>query len=193
MKKQNRELTGKEKRQIKKLVVSLCANYDKEYGCLPLDCDCYMFGICYTNSALCKYFQSSVIPNDAELEAVFNGTPITVCKQCGKPITLTCKCYGKTFEAKRSNTPFCPPNCRAKFYRQEAAENRSRECVCENCGVAFTTTRTDVKYCCDDCRVEANRKKMRMERYAAMKAAKAEPVLQEIPSVGNTEQKQKTA
>lgn len=28
MRKQNRELTGKEKRQIKKLVVSLCANYD---------------------------------------------------------------------------------------------------------------------------------------------------------------------
>ena len=35
----NRELTGKEKRQIKKLITSLCASYDKEYGCLPLDCD----------------------------------------------------------------------------------------------------------------------------------------------------------
>ena len=44
----NRELTGKEKRQIKKLITSLCASYDKEYGCLPLDCDCPMFGICYT-------------------------------------------------------------------------------------------------------------------------------------------------
>ena len=40
-----RELTGKEKRQIKKLITSLCASYDKEYGCLPLDCDCPMFGI----------------------------------------------------------------------------------------------------------------------------------------------------
>ena len=29
-----RELTGREKRQIKKLVTSHCANYDKEYGCL---------------------------------------------------------------------------------------------------------------------------------------------------------------
>ena len=36
MTKTYRELTGKEKRQIKKLVVSKCANYDKEYGCLPL-------------------------------------------------------------------------------------------------------------------------------------------------------------
>ena len=34
-----RELTGREKQRIKKLVTSLCANYDKEYGCLPLDCD----------------------------------------------------------------------------------------------------------------------------------------------------------
>lgn len=107
----------------------------------------------------------------------------------GKPFTLTCKCCGKAFESKRSNTLFCSPNCRAKFYRQEAAENRRRECVCENCGVTFTTTRTDVKYCCDDCGVEANRK-MRMERYVAKKAAKAEPVLQEIPSAGETEQKQ---
>ena len=32
-----RELTGREKQRIKKLVTSLCANYDKEYGCLPLD------------------------------------------------------------------------------------------------------------------------------------------------------------
>ena len=44
MTKTYRERTGKEKRQIKKLVVSKCANYDKEYGCLPLDCECYMFG-----------------------------------------------------------------------------------------------------------------------------------------------------
>ena len=35
MTKTYRELTGKKKRQIKKLVVSKCANYDKEYGCLP--------------------------------------------------------------------------------------------------------------------------------------------------------------
>ncbi len=30
---QNRELTGREKQRIKKLITSLCANYDKEYGC----------------------------------------------------------------------------------------------------------------------------------------------------------------
>ena len=79
-----RELTGREKQRIKKLVTSLCANYDKEYGCLPLDCDCPMLGICFTNSALCRYFRKSVLPEDAGLEAVFTQTPTTHCKQCGK-------------------------------------------------------------------------------------------------------------
>lgn len=56
MTKANRELTAREKQRIKKLIVSTCANYDKEYGCLPLDCDCPMFGIYYTNSGLCTGF-----------------------------------------------------------------------------------------------------------------------------------------
>lgn len=80
-----RELTGREKQRIKKLVTSLCANYDKEYGCLPLDCNCPMLGICFTNSTLCRYFRKSVLPEDAGLEAVFTQTPTTHCKQCGKP------------------------------------------------------------------------------------------------------------
>ncbi|MEY8282034.1 recombinase family protein [Oscillospiraceae bacterium 52-8] len=97
----------------------------------------------------------------------------------GKPFKLTCKCCGEEFESKRSNTLFCGPNCRAKFYRQEAAESRNRECVCENCGSTFTTTRSDTKYCSDSCRAAANRR-MQKERNAAKRAAKAEPVLQEI-------------
>ena len=84
MTKTYRELTGKEKRQIKKLVTSLCANYDKKYGCLPLDCECYMFGICHTNSALCKWFRNALLPTEPELQAVFEPRPLTECKQCGK-------------------------------------------------------------------------------------------------------------
>lgn len=30
-----RELTREEKAVIRKLVTGLCANYDREYGCLP--------------------------------------------------------------------------------------------------------------------------------------------------------------
>ena len=80
---QNRELTGREKQRIKKLITSLCANYDKEYGCLPLDCDCPMFGIYYTSSALCRYFRNAVLPTDAKLQAVFRSepTPLTACRQ----------------------------------------------------------------------------------------------------------------
>ena len=89
----------------------------------------------------------------------------------GQPFKLICKCCGKEFESKRTNTMFCGPNCRTKFYRQEAAENRSRECICENCGAAFTATRKSVKYCCDACRAEANRK-MQRERNAARRAKK---------------------
>lgn len=97
----------------------------------------------------------------------------------GQTFKLTCKCCGEEFESKRSNTLFCGPNCRAKFYRKEAAESRNRECVCENCGSTFTTARSDTKYCSDACRTAANRR-MQKERNAAKRATKAEPVLQEI-------------
>ena len=84
----------------------------------------------------------------------------------GQPFKLVCKCCGEEFESTRSNTLFCGPNCRAKFYRQEAAAGRSRECVCGNCGKVFTTTRNDVKYCCEACQRKAH-SKMRYRRQQA--------------------------
>ena len=104
-----RELTGREKQRIKKLVTSLCANYDKEYGCLPLDGECYMFGICYTNSALCKYFRNAVLPTEPELEAVFQPTPLAACKQCGKRFPAN---------GKRS---YCSDACAAQARRRQTA------------------------------------------------------------------------
>ena len=38
----SRELTRQEKAAIRSLVKRWCANYDKDIGCLPLDCECYM-------------------------------------------------------------------------------------------------------------------------------------------------------
>ena len=96
----------------------------------------------------------------------------------GVPVTLTCKCCGQEFASKRTNTLFCGPNCRAKFYRQEAAESRSRACTCENCGKVFTTTRSDVKYCSDDCRYQAQIKRQGA-RKKALREAKIEPALPE--------------
>ena len=40
----SRELTRQEKAAIRSLVKRWCANYDKDAGCLPLDCECYMLG-----------------------------------------------------------------------------------------------------------------------------------------------------
>lgn len=85
----------------------------------------------------------------------------------GEPFKLTCKCCGKEFESKRSNTLFCGANCRTKYYRLEAAEERSRECVCGYCGTTFTATRSDVKYCSEDCRYKAQ-----IKRQGERKAAK---------------------
>ena len=109
MRNNHRELTGKEKRKIKKLVTSLCANYDKEYGCLPLDCDCYMFGVCYTNSALCKRFRNALLPTDPELQAVFEPQPLKVCKECGK-----------RFPAQGKRV-YCSENCAEAARRRQTA------------------------------------------------------------------------
>jgi len=92
----------------------------------------------------------------------------------GVPVTLTCKCCGQEFASKRTNTLFCGPNCQAKFYWQEAAESRSRECTCENCGKVFTTTRSDVKYCSDDCRYAAQIKRQGARKKALREAKNEE-------------------
>lgn len=109
MSKTYRELTGREKRQIKKLVTSLCANYDKEYGCLPLDCTCYMFGICYRGSALCKWFRGALLPTEPELQAVFDHQPLAICKECGKHFPI---------QGKRA---YCSEKCAEDARRKQTA------------------------------------------------------------------------
>ena len=84
----NRELTRKEKAEIRKLVVSLCANYDREHGCLPLDDSCYMLDKSWTGS-YCHYFRESVLPNNPALEALLtaDGPALKTqpCPVCGRP------------------------------------------------------------------------------------------------------------
>ena len=63
-----RELTREEKAAIRSLVVKWCANYDRACGCLPLDCECYMLGKCWTG-AYCRYFREAILPLDPALEA----------------------------------------------------------------------------------------------------------------------------
>ena len=102
----------------------------------------------------------------------------------GEPFKLTCKCCGETFEAKHSNAMFCDNNCRAKYYRQEAAERRRRDCTCENCGTVFTTTRNNVKYCCTRCQRQVNSRKQKERE--AMKRKQATVSADEAPNPADT-------
>lgn len=112
MAKTERELTVPERRSIRKLVTGNCANYDKEYGCLPLDCECPMLGICYTNSAMCRYFRKSVLPNDPALEAALQALPTKRCQHCGKPFPVSGRrvyCSDKCADGARKSRPL--PEC----------------------------------------------------------------------------------
>ncbi|WP_190240603.1 cysteine-rich VLP protein [Pelotomaculum schinkii] len=93
-----RELTRSERAAIRRLVVGMCANYDPEYGCLPLDCPCYMLNKWWTG-AYCKYFQNAVLPLDSVLEAKLTGTNAAfsqkICPVCGAafiPVTSQAYC-----------------------------------------------------------------------------------------------------
>ena len=86
-----RELTRSEKRAIRALVTKWCANYDRDVGCLPLDCPCYMLEKCWTR-ALCRYFRDAVLPLDPALEAtLLTAGPMPgykACPICGRPVPL---------------------------------------------------------------------------------------------------------
>ena len=114
MAKTERELTVPERRSIWKLVTGSCANYDREYGCLPLDCECPMLGICYTNSAMCRYFWEAVLPNDPKLESALNALPTRRCQRCGKPFPVS------------GRRVYCSDNC-ADAARKEQTAARVRK------------------------------------------------------------------
>ena len=84
-----RELTREELRDMKRLAADMCANYDREHGCLLLEGKCYMFyGVAFTCSALCKYYRRAVMPLNPQLLALFSGENIVEhikrCAVCGK-------------------------------------------------------------------------------------------------------------
>ena len=106
-----RELTRAERAAIRKLVISMCANYDNEYGCLPLNCSCYMLGKCWTGG-YCKYFQNSVLPNDPLLEAALMGSAVEIrqCAECGQPFTV------------KGKKAYCSTDCEKKALRKQKRE-----------------------------------------------------------------------
>ncbi|MCC8123375.1 MAG: cysteine-rich VLP domain-containing protein [Oscillospiraceae bacterium] len=118
MKQQARELTHMERKAIKKLVTKECANYDRDYGCLPLDCPCYMLGKWWTG-AYCKYFQSAVLPLDPVLEAALLGFgPVLEAHAC--PVC------GRAFVPQGKRT-YCSPVCQYYADRQKACDRMRKK------------------------------------------------------------------
>ena len=105
-----RELTREEKAAIRKLVTRLCANYDRDMGCLPLDCPCYMLEKCWTG-ALCRYFREAVLPNDPLLEAF-------LAVEGPAPETRPCPVCGRVF-LPNGRTRYCSPVCAMAALRQQ--------------------------------------------------------------------------
>ena len=108
-----RELTRTEKAAIRRLVSKWCANYDRDCGCLPLDCECYMFGKCWTG-AYCRYFEKAVLPLNPALEAALATESIS-------PELRTCAVCGKAFYPE-GRQAYCSSRCKAEGNRKKSRE-----------------------------------------------------------------------
>jgi len=111
-----RELTRAERAATKKLVTDMCANYDKTYGCLPLDCDCYMFGKWWAGG-YCKYFVNAVLPLDPMLEAALLG---------GAVETRPCGFCGEAFPVSGKKA-YCSDSCKGKAQRKQQREHMRKK------------------------------------------------------------------
>ena len=109
----SRELTREEKAAIRALVVKWCANYDRECGCLPLDCECYMLGKCWTG-AYCRYFREAVLPLAPELLAA-----LTV--EGSSPELRACAVCGKAF-LPEGRQAYCSDACKTEGNRRKSRE-----------------------------------------------------------------------
>lgn len=109
-----RELTKTEKKKISQLVTKECANYDPEYGCLPVDGECYMKTIGFTYSPLCRYFQQCVLPLDAEVMNIFFKKETETCRYCGN-------LFPKDGKAK-----YCSEACRTKAAKRSGRIRNQR-------------------------------------------------------------------
>ena len=114
----SRELTREERAAIRSLVLKWCANYDREYGCLPLDCECYMLRK-YWTGAYCRYFREAVLHLDPRLEAA-------LAADGAASDFKSCPVCGVAFVPNRRQL-YCSPACQAEGNRQKSrARMRSK-------------------------------------------------------------------
>jgi hypothetical protein len=117
--KEPRELTREERAEIKRLVTVMCANYDKRYGCLPLDGACYMLLKTHIG-ACCRYFKDAVLPLNPALEASLTTAGAysmrKICPVCGGEYIPT------------TSQAYCSAACAAKGRRETYRKyNRKRK------------------------------------------------------------------
>lgn len=113
-----RELTRDERKGIRKLVTEMCANYDREYGCLPLDCECYMLGKCWTG-AYCRYFREAVLPLNPVLA-------VSICEDGPAPDTRLCAVCGRPF-LPEGRQAYCSEACKAEGNRRRSRERMRKK------------------------------------------------------------------
>ena len=66
------ELTKRELEAVRRSGGEQCGNYDPVEGCLPLNADCYMLGLAYRDSPLCRYYREAVLPARKDLRGIFS-------------------------------------------------------------------------------------------------------------------------
>lgn len=111
-----RELTTDEIAAIRKLVVSSCANYDRVYGCLPLDCECYMIHKAWTG-AFCRYFSNAVLP----LNPLLANNLLSVPYKPGESKKNCILCNQEFIGDARRR--YCSLNCSKKALKRQLASN----------------------------------------------------------------------
>ena len=114
----SRELTREEKSKIRSLVTRWCANYDKDGGCLPLECPCYMLGKSWTG-AYCRYFREAVLPLDPVLEAALH-------TEGPAPETRECPICGRLF-LPDGRTRYCSERCASAALRQQKRDHMRKK------------------------------------------------------------------
>ena len=119
----SRQLTRKERTAMKNLIKTMCANYDRAYGCCPLldDYGCYQIAQQFTG-CMCQYYREAVLPLNSSLQAAFYPGCTRCCCMCGNGYIPTGRsqkyCLVCREDAKKNTAAK-----RAKRYRDRKRSN----------------------------------------------------------------------
>ena len=114
-----RDLTRAEKSALRDLILGSpgCANCDRQTGaCLPIECECPELNLQFNGASLCTYFKAAVLPENAELEAVFTGRGTDL---------KTCPICHRKFRPVANRQKYCPA-CRDKARKMKTARRNRR-------------------------------------------------------------------